>query len=630
MNKLKALVACEESQAVCIELRKLGWEAYSCDIQECSGGHPEWHICEDVLPLLNGDCVFKTTDGQMHKIQGKWDIVISFPPCFVAGTKVMTFDGEKSIEDIKVGDYVLTHKGRYKRVLDTMQKPANKTVVVKAENLGTVECTPNHPFYVQNISSKLEKNKDKVGRVRKSTEFEWLPPTDFIAKKSDPNNSKSHYIEKTYLTSVVDACKEMPQYDGVTVGVNGFIDKKVCDLNVVNTDFWYIAGRWVGDGWFYYKKINGDKCLYGVIICCGKTETNELKEKLDKAGFKYYLGHEKTTDKFEIYNKELALYLSQFGKGASGKFIPGFVTRLPDDLAHAFLKGYMDADGYCNKNGVCSFHTVSANLAYGVKYMINKYYNVACSIRYEENRNVIEGRVCNAKNIYRGVFREQKHKQTHYINYDHYILAPFISVTEKENPTTVYNLSVEDDESYTANGIVVHNCTHLAVSGARHFEVKRADGRQREGIEFFCKFLTADCDRIIIENPVGIMSGDYITTHFPDLAEKYGLPRKPTQIIHPWMFGDNYAKSTCLWIKGLEPLIPEVTEEPEMEYLEWVDKKTGKTKRQAKWYCDALKLSPEERAKVRSKTFPGVARAIATQITEQITKQNDLKLGEVM
>lgn len=156
-------------------------------------------------------------------------------------------------------------------------------------------------------------------------------------------------------------------------------------------------------------------------------------------------------------------------------------------------------------------------------------------------------------------------------------------------------------------------CTHLAVSGARHFEQKRADGRQREGIEFFCQFLTADCDKIVIENPVGIVSGDYIPTHFPDLAEKYDLPRKPTQIIHPWMFGDNFPKSTCLWVKGVPPLIPQITEEPEMEYLEWIDKKSGRTKRQAKWYCDALKLSPTERAKHRSKTFPGIAKAMAEQ-----------------
>lgn len=156
-------------------------------------------------------------------------------------------------------------------------------------------------------------------------------------------------------------------------------------------------------------------------------------------------------------------------------------------------------------------------------------------------------------------------------------------------------------------------CTHLAVSGAAWFEKKRADGRQREAIEFFEKFLDADCSKIVIENPIGIISGDYIKKWFPDLVVKYGLPLKPTQIIQPWMFGDNYNKSTCLWIKGVQPLIPEVTEQPELEWFEWIDGKTGKKKRQPKWFADAWHLSPEERAKVRSKTFPGVARAMADQ-----------------
>lgn len=156
-------------------------------------------------------------------------------------------------------------------------------------------------------------------------------------------------------------------------------------------------------------------------------------------------------------------------------------------------------------------------------------------------------------------------------------------------------------------------CTHLAVSGARHFEKKRIDGRQREGIEFFCRFLQADCNRVAIENPIGIISGDYIPKWFPDLAEKYHLPVKPTQIIHPWHFGDNFSKQTCLWLKGLNPLIPEVKTQPMLEWAEWVDEKTGRKKRQPKWFFDTLKLSPEDRAKVRSKTFPGVARAMAEQ-----------------
>ena len=78
---MRILVACEESQAVTKEFRKLGHEAFSCDIIECSGGHNEWHIMDDVLPLLNGKCEFKTVDGTVHKINGRWDMIIAFPPC---------------------------------------------------------------------------------------------------------------------------------------------------------------------------------------------------------------------------------------------------------------------------------------------------------------------------------------------------------------------------------------------------------------------------------------------------------------------------------------------------------------------------------------------------------------------
>ena len=78
---MKILIACEESQAVTIELRRLGHEAYSCDIIKCSGGHPEWHIRWDALSLIGGNCTFLTEDGEIHRIDGKWDMIIAFPPC---------------------------------------------------------------------------------------------------------------------------------------------------------------------------------------------------------------------------------------------------------------------------------------------------------------------------------------------------------------------------------------------------------------------------------------------------------------------------------------------------------------------------------------------------------------------
>lgn len=137
-------------------------------------------------------------------------------------------------------------------------------------------------------------------------------------------------------------------------------------------------------------------------------------------------------------------------------------------------------------------------------------------------------------------------------------------------------------------------CTDLAVSGARHFEGKRLDGRQRASIDFFCQFLYADCPKIAIENPVGIISGEYIGKHFPELAARYSLPRKPSQIIQPWQYGHGETKATCLWLKGLPCLTP----------TNVVEGRCGRV-----W-----RLPPSaDRAMLRSKTYPGIAAAMASQ-----------------
>lgn len=152
-------------------------------------------------------------------------------------------------------------------------------------------------------------------------------------------------------------------------------------------------------------------------------------------------------------------------------------------------------------------------------------------------------------------------------------------------------------------------CTHLAVSGARHFEQKIKDGRQQQGIDFFMEMINAPIDKICVENPIGIMSTKY---------------RKPSQIIQPYMFGDKAQKSTCLWLKNLPLLVPTNIVE-KGEFIEFISKK-GVKKRQPKWYFDALKNSKNasERSKLRSKTFKGIAKAMATQFT--IINQKQLEL----
>lgn len=157
-------------------------------------------------------------------------------------------------------------------------------------------------------------------------------------------------------------------------------------------------------------------------------------------------------------------------------------------------------------------------------------------------------------------------------------------------------------------------CTHLAVSGARFFEKKRQDGRQRDAIEFFCRFLQADCDKIAIENPVNIISGGYTAKWFPDLAEKYGLPIKPSQKIQPYEYGHPYSKKTCLWTKGLSQLIPTNIVEPEKIHSRG---KSGGYSGKS-WYCTdengkILSWNDPRTGKLRSKTFHGIAVAMAEQ-----------------
>ena len=146
--------------------------------------------------------------------------------------------------------------------------------------------------------------------------------------------------------------------------------------------------------------------------------------------------------------------------------------------------------------------------------------------------------------------------------------------------------------------IIAHPpCTDLAVSGARHFARKRVDGTQQKSIAFFMKFVEADCEKIAIENPVSIMSTEY---------------RKPDQIIQPYQFGHNARKSTCLWLKGIPKLIPtEVVDPGKIDKngfsrgasLDYATDENGKI----------VHWNDPRTAKARSKTFPGIAKAMAEQ-----------------
>ena len=164
---------------------------------------------------------------------------------------------------------------------------------------------------------------------------------------------------------------------------------------------------------------------------------------------------------------------------------------------------------------------------------------------------------------------------------------------QTEVPGPHYQGSVLDILDHNFDLMIAHPpCTHLAVSGARWFKEKQKE--QKDALKFVQILLNAPIKHIALENPVSIISSKI---------------RKPDQIVQPWMFGDSFHKTTCLWLKNLPKLEPTNVVD-KGEFFEFQDRKTGKKKRQPMWYAYAPR---ENRGKLRSKTFQGLADAMADQ-----------------
>ncbi len=550
---MKILVACEESQAVTIELRKRGHEAYSCDLLPCSGGHPEWHLQQNVVPLL----------------EQKWDMIVAFPPCFEPGTLVKTMEGFKRIENIVVGDYVWTHKGRYQKVYDTQKTLVNKIMNIKITSSKKFRVTEEHPFYVV----------EKTPRSYTYSEPKWVKAKDlninhFIAT--------ANYYQEGHNSSTLKEFKK---------------------LQFEIEDFWWLVGKWVGDGWTLVHHGSPE-----VAISSSKKPQEQIEiEKRMKAVFGFYSKeNQKSTFRYVIRNKELFDFLNLFGKYCEGKFIPEFMYGLAEKYIKSFLDGYFFADGYFKQDiSVQEFTTVSEKLAFGLQSLILKVMQKPTTFNESKPRkkeHFIQGRKIKQLGSYnlrfQTSYKSKDIRRLHYVNIGGKIYTKFKKSIFEDYNNYVYNLSVDEDESYTVNNLICHNCTHIAVSGSRYFEQKRKDGRQQQGIDFFMLFANADCPRIAIENPIGIMSSVW---------------RKPDQIIQPWMFGEDASKATCLWLKGL-PLLKPTNIIKKDRYANQTREGQNKIMIDGKW----LKYNDPRTAIHRSKTYSGVAKAMAEQWVEDL------------
>lgn len=359
-------------------------------------------------------------------------------PCFTEDSLVYTSNGYKKIKDVKIGDIVMTHTANMMRVVDIMQHDVDKTVTVYPSSSIPIETTPNHPFFVrkQYVKKTTSKNGNK-SRENMYKDAEWC---------EIGNIGKGDLI-------------------GLPINKNSIMPKPYGDLPLKDTSFWWLVGRYLGDGWIgsgVRHRIDGDKFDKYLTICCAPQETNDIVEKLENIGFAYRVEERGRSGINRVYikNKQMLEYLEQFGKYAYGKFIPPFVMDMPNELLDGLFTGYMSADGcFLEKTQTYSFKTISEKLFLGLVGIVAKLYHRHCvTTSVPERKEIIRGRIVNCRKQYCATFTKEVRKKERSICDGKYIWCKVRKIVESDKKNIVYNLAVENDNSYTVNNVAVHNC----------------------------------------------------------------------------------------------------------------------------------------------------------------------------
>lgn len=399
---------------------------------------------------------FETTDirdvhgedlGIVDKDKYSYLLTYSFP-CFTGDTLVLTNVGLKQIKDVHDSDFVITHTNKYEKVLASRKTGAKNIFKIKGMSFDEIRCTENHRFYVREMSRYYPYLENgKRGNIRRFSEPKWV---------ECKNLTKNHY-----LGVAINKNSFIPEWDGIDFEwSDGRKTRHKNEISALmkNHSFWWIIGRYLGDGWI--------RSQGGIIICCSKGETHEILPHLRNCGFNYSISEERTTNKIHIPLKELEKFLEPFGRGAENKHIPGFVFDIPCDLLRSLIDGYIGADGYV-KNNLYKVSSISRTLIYGMAQLVAKAFETPYRI-YKVKRKrtvVIEGRVCNQNDSYELVFKTKKRKQDKAFYEDGYVWFPIRSVENTNIVEDVYDIEVENSHSFTANGVIVHNCTDLSVAG---------------------------------------------------------------------------------------------------------------------------------------------------------------------
>ncbi|MBF84452.1 MAG: hypothetical protein CL489_08265 [Acidobacteria bacterium] len=366
----------------------------------------------------------RTLDGSQFK---GVDIVVGGFPCFTKDAMISTENGLKKIDSLNVGERVLTHTNVYKPIKSRMVTKNKPVHEINIQGLPKIFGTEEHPFYV----------REKIGKVFK--EPIWLP---------------------------VNELKKNVHYCGIPINQLSENPYKLTEEEC------YILGRYLADGHTikrYRTNENRPKDRYwGVVLSIGDAKLTDFKSKISS---NYTLHkHTKSVHRAIFSSKRLVKIAEQHcGIGSGNKFISDMILSLPKPLLESFYNGYVSGDGYSDGRTM-TISTVSKNLAITFSLMVAKLYEIPCSYRYvkTDDTKVIEGRIVNQKDYHRVQFVLNPKRKLGYSDGNH-LWVKFRDMNFYRYET-VYNIEVDDDNSYVVNGVVVHNCQPFSTAGKQKGE----------------------------------------------------------------------------------------------------------------------------------------------------------------
>lgn len=398
-------------------------------------------IAAEKLNFPNMVQVGSVTDINVAELVEKYgipDFICGGSPCFAEHTKVLTSKGYKNIEDVQVGDMVLTHKNRYRKVLAIGNKTA-MTYDLSAQGFVKVRCTANHPFYARKKRFlPCVQDNGRATRRLELGETEWVQAEKLVGK---------YYVAQ----NIEQQPSENP-------------------LNITKEEAWVI-GRYIADGHTRKdRRFNGEhngSRVWQLILSIGDKKLEQFKSHISELHYSCY-PHSQGEHRVVFSNKRLVeIAEAQCGCGALSKHFGEALIKLPNDILETVLKGFLEGDGsYDEEKKVWNITTVSKMLPMTIQRVISKLYGRhICVTRHNPPEyKTLCGRMVHQNPQYFVCFSPCSIPHEKPIRIEQQIWSG-VKTFKPIGKQTVYNLEVEEDNSYTANNFVVHNCQSFSFSG---------------------------------------------------------------------------------------------------------------------------------------------------------------------